>query len=537
MKKNLFFSILWMLVFTQFSFAQSDFPYEIVLNPVSVPNLPNLHSYAYAQHQGKWLIIGGRKDGLHPRQPFNSFPASQNNTNIYVVDVSNRQVWSASVDVLPTNLKEQLQSTNMNFYQDTDTLYIIGGYGFSASQNKHITYPYLTSVQVSSLINAITNGANITPYFKQIQNDIFAVTGGHLKKLKNYFYLVGGHRFDGRYNPMGNPTFTQTYTNQIRKFTINNSGSQLSFGNYSEIYDEVHLHRRDYNLLPQIFPNGEQGFTISSGVFQINADLPFLYPVDIKESGYTPITDFNQYLSHYHSAVACLYDSLNNNMHSVFFGGMSQYYYQNGSLVQDNLVPFVKTISRLTRDKNGKLTEYKLSTEMPTLQGASAEFIPNLNLPHYSNKVIKLSEINQERFLIGHIFGGILSTALNPFSSNQTNLTAADNSIYEVWLQKISPSAISEMIVNGKNPYDIEILPNPFRNTFKIKFYTDKPVRMSYILSNSLGQVVFESEEKRYNMGENQVNVRVSKQVAQGLLYITAIFDDKHYVTRKIIHN
>ena len=117
---------------------------------------------------------------------------------------------------------------------------------------------------------------------------MFAVTGGHLGKIGNTFYLIGGHRFDGRYNPMGHPTYTQTYVDGIRKFTINNSGSQLSYANYTSITDEVHLHRRDYNLLPQIFPDGTEGYTLSSGVFQPTIDLPFLYPVDITASGYQP---------------------------------------------------------------------------------------------------------------------------------------------------------------------------------------------------------------------------------------------------------
>ena len=148
---------------------------------------------------------------------------------------------------------------------------------------------------------------------------------------------------------MGHPTFTQTYTDQIQKFTIDNSGNQLSYDNYTSISDPVHLRRRDYNLIPQIFPDGTEGYTISSGVFQATVDLPFLYPVDINANGYMPITNFNQYLSNYHSATACLYDDASNQMHAIFFGGMSQYYYQDGELIQDDQVPFVKTISRLTR--------------------------------------------------------------------------------------------------------------------------------------------------------------------------------------------
>jgi hypothetical protein len=38
---------------------------------------------------------------------------------------------------------------------------------------------------------------------------------------------------------------------------------------------------------------------------------------------------------------------------------------------------------------------------MPSLKGASAEFIPNKLLPHFENEVIKLDEINENEFVIG----------------------------------------------------------------------------------------------------------------------------------------
>jgi len=272
--------ILYKIVFfliSSFAISQTTFDYQVQLNPITIPNFPGIHSYAFAQHNGKWLIIGGRVDGIHARQPFNAFPASSNNTNIYVVDIATNQFWSASVNSLTT----------------------VGGYAFSATANDHITFNKMTSVDVPNLINAVINGTSIASNFKQMTDENLAVNGGHLAKISNTFYLVGGHRFDGRYNPMNNPTFRQTYTNSIKKFQIDNSGSQLSISNYQVVTDAVHLHRRDYNLLPQVFPNGELGYTISSGVFQINVDLPFLYPVDIKETGYFPQTTFNQYLSNY----------------------------------------------------------------------------------------------------------------------------------------------------------------------------------------------------------------------------------------------
>lgn len=522
-----------LLMFLQSSIAQSNFEYDVVLTPVSVSGLPGLHSYAFAQHNGKWLIIGGRKDGLHARQPFNAFPGAQNNTDMYVVDIATQQSWSASVNSLPTGIKEQLQSTNMNFYQDGDTLFIIGGYAYLATAADHKTFNNLTSVDVPNLINAIVAGIPITSYFKQISNDDFAITGGQLGKIGNTFYLVGGHRFDGRYNPMNNPTFTQTYSNAIRKFTIDNSGSNLSYANYEEIVDAVHLHRRDYNLLPQVFPNGELGYTISSGVFQIAVDLPFLYPIDIKAGGYFPQMQFNQYLSNYHSGKACLYDATNNRMHNLFFGGISQYFYQAGNLIQDNTVPFVKTISRTTRLADGSLFEYQLPIEMPNLKGAGAEFIPNENLPHYSNEVIQLSNITADEFVIGHLFGGIQSSSPSPFTNNQTNLTSADPAVYQVKLVK-NPLLNSPQI-DGKNPFSFTISPNPTsNNTVRIEFDMPYAAKLNYMLTSLEGKLVEEGEIEDAIVGKNEMSFDIST-VNSKMVIITFIFDDKFYVSQKVI--
>ena len=512
--------------------GQNSFNYAVELDPVDISDLPGLHSYAFGQHEGKWLIIGGRKDGMHARQPMFSFPQSQNNADIYVVDINAQQFWSASLDVLPAGLKEQLQSTNMNFYQEHDTLYIIGGYAYSASANQHITFPNLTSIQVNPVINAIINGESIAPFIKQISDPVFAITGGQLGKIDNTFYLVGGQKFDGLYNPMGGPTFTQTYSNQIRKFTIDNSGSQLSYGNYDTVTDEVHLRRRDYNLLPQIFPDGSEGYTISSGVFQANVDLPFLYPVDINASGYTPITTFNQYLSNYHSAKAALFDSSNNEMHSLFFGGMSQYYYQNGNLIQDDQVPFVKTISRLTRFSNGELQEFELPVEMPGLKGASAEFIPNNSLPHYPSEIIKLSSITQDTMLIGHIYGGITSPTLNPFSNFQTSTTSADPTIYAVKLIRNAPVSVQK--IDGNNPYTLSVYPNPVISEFTVEFNLDQLSEIYFFLTNTKGQIINQGSIYAIDIGMNKRTIKIERSIPPQSLFITVIFDGKFFISKQI---
>lgn len=71
----------------------------------------------------------------------------------------------------------------MSFYQDENTLFIIGGYGFSTSANDHVTFANLTSIDVPGVINAIVSGTSISGYFKQITNNNLAITGGQLGKM------------------------------------------------------------------------------------------------------------------------------------------------------------------------------------------------------------------------------------------------------------------------------------------------------------------------------------------------------------------
>ncbi len=524
---------LVLLLFPIVLFAQNNHPYTVDIQSIKIEGLPGIQSYAFAQADGKWLIIGGRLDGLHSRQPNSSFPESQNNTSIYVIDIDQRKFWTTPLSPLSVGLQEQLQSTNMNFVQDKDTLYIIGGYAYSASKGDHTTFDKLTTISVSSLIDAVMNSQSITPYFRQISDTAFAVTGGQLGKIDDTFYLVGGQKFDGRYNPMGHSTYRQEYTHQIRNFKVDNAGSQLSFSGYGSTTDGVHLRRRDYNLTPQIFPDGKHGYTIWSGVFQLNKDLPFLYPVDIQKNSYEGITTFNQYLSHYHSATANMYDSANNEMHTYFFGGLSEYFYENGSLKHDVNVPFVKTISRITRLGDGSLKEYHLPVSMPGLNGAGAEFIANRNLSSGFDGILSQDDFLQDTVVIGYIYGGISSTSRNPFINNQTSSTAADASIYKVRLIKDISSDINE--IEGKNPYGFTVLPNPITNKINIEFYGPDNGSLSYFISNEVGEIIRRGDLVNELGNRNKWSLVVDREWASHTLVLTLIVDDRYYLSRKII--
>jgi len=531
--KQLLLSISLLFVGVFSTNAQHDFEYKVVLNPVTVNNMPGLHSYAFAQHNGKWLLIGGRTDGLHSRQPFSSFPSSNNNSSIYVVDVNKNQVWSSSLSSLSTNIQEQLQSTNMNFHQIADTLYVIGGYAYSNSQNDHITFPFLTTITVSTLIDDIVNGASIVSNFKQIEDTTFAVCGGQLNQINNTLYLVGGQKFTGRYNPMGHATYVQKYTNQIRSFTVNNAGTQLSFDNYKVTTDPVHLRRRDYNLMPVIQTDRTEGLMISAGVFQSTVDLPFLYPVQINAKGYTPIPSFNQYLSHYHSAHASLFDSTNNKMHMLFFGGMSQYYYQDSTLIKDDQVPFVKTISRLSRSSSGALKEFQLETKMPELIGASAEFIVNQQTNHTTSDLIKLPSNSVDTLSIGHIVGGIYSATLNPFAANQTSTTKAHTTVYEVILVK--DETVSAQPIDGSNPYHVTFYPNPIEDHIDLQFEALANTSVAYYVSNTVGQILTSGEFTPEIIGSTTHRIQLDPSISAQALNVTLVFDSKYFVTKTVV--
>ena len=521
-----FFSTLHTLV------AQTtNFPYEIRLKADSIQGFDGLHSFAWGQRGSKLVLIGGRPDGMHARQPFNAFPASQNNQQIQVIDLNTKEIWTRSLQELAIPLQEQLQSTNMNFYQDGNELILTGGYAYSNTANDHITFPYLTRINLDGLISAFMLNQPISLFFEQIQDERFAVTGGNLAKIGAQYYLVGGHRFDGRYNPMNNPTFVQTYVDGLKKFELSAPGSPLTVSNYQLVTDQINLHRRDYNLLPHIYPDSSFGYLISSGVFQLNADLPFLYPVEIHPTSHVAVNGFSQYLSNYHSAKFSAYDASTSSMHHIFLGGISQYYYQNGTLINDPNVPFVKTISRLSQAPDGSYHEYVLNQEMPALLGASAEFIPKEDLPFYNQEIIDLNALAPDSVLIGYLVGGIKSTALNPFTQNNTAQTSANAIFYEVWLKQSAAGSIEVPEQNAS--IHVTIFPNPASAQLNLDFNLTQKANVELFILDQQGKLVHEVYYEKVKNAKKVIDIK-GLGLVSGTYTLQFILDDQHTLTKTI---
>lgn len=528
------FTIFLLLFSLNFNLIAQD-PFYIALEPMSIPELGGIQSYAYAQHDGKWLIVGGRLDGLHRRQPWAAFDVAGHNTQMIVVDPVAGLKWTCDLTSLPLALQDQLSSTNMQFEQDGDYLYLVGGYGYSQIVNDHITYPNLSAIHVADLMTAIINGTGIDSYIRQVVDQGFAVTGGHLDKLYGTYYLTGGQRFDGAYNPMGMPTFTQTYTNAIRKFNIIDNGSVISITHLNGFQDSLLLHRRDFNVVSQIFPNGDNGLTAFSGVFQITADIPYLNAVNIDSNSYNEASSFSQYYNHYHCAYLPLYSEDNNEMHTVFFGGIAQYYESDGNLIQDNNVPFVKTIARVTRDASNQLTEYKMPIEMPSFIGASSELIKNKNLAHYDNGIIKLDSIIDDSVLVGYIYGGIKSSARNIFFTNDGTQSSTENQIYKVYLLKDDPLSIDKINEQSNSNFKMQLYYNTELKSLEIGYNIIEKEDVEIRIYTLDGRCIHESKVNANELlfGKNTHSVDLKNALSNGMLIININYKGER-ITQKI---
>ncbi len=521
---------------SSFSFSQTA-PFEISIEPFEITNLGGLQSFAHGQDNGKWLFVGGRLDGLHRRQPWASFDVAGHNNQLWVVDPVSQQQWSAPLTSLPTSIQEQLSSTNMEFHQEGDYLYCLGGYGFSATENDHTTYDKLTVINVPEVIDAIINNTSFTNSFRQITDGQFQVTGGHLRKIDGTFYLLGGQKFIGRYNPMGptnGPGFIQEYTNSVRKFDLVDDGTNITITHLPSHTDTALLHRRDYNAESQILTNGAQGITMFSGVFQTTVDLPFLNAVTVDANGYAEEPAFLQYYNHYHCPVLPLYSETNNEMHTVFFGGIAQFYDSNGILVQDDNVPFVNTIARVTRDANNDMAEYKLPIEMPALLGAGAEFIPNLNYPHFSNDVFKLDSLTQDSVLIGYIFGGISSSEPNIFFINDGTQSSANNQLFRVYLKRPSELSIDELNYSSTSTLNLLIYPNPNNGVLNISFHLTQPENVTISIFDAKGAIIAQEVVSGLSAGKNTITKEVRK-LKNGRSYFIQLETSTDKVTHKLI--
>lgn len=449
---------------------------------------------------------------------------------MYVVDPGLKKVWQKSVQDLPVPLREHLQSGNPNYVQVDDTLYIAGGYAYSRSANGHITFPYLTTIQISKLIAAIQEQQDIRDCFKQVHDTMFAVTGGQMTYMNRRFYLIGGHRFDGVYNPEGQPSFMQRYTNHIRSMVIQNNRNQITVSDHRTLYDAIHLHRRDYNLIPYVTDDGQILYTISGGVFQYDVNKSFSYPVDIMHDSYKPHIAFNQYLNLYHSAHVACYDEITRQSHVLFFGGIGAAYPNNQQMLRDSMLPFVNSVSLLSRLSDTLFQERLLDVQLSEYLGTSSVFIHHEEVPRYTSDMIMLSRNTNDTMLIGYLYGGIHSKTKHPFFENESRQqTGASNRLFRVYL--IQSDTAAQTIMDGSNPYlaRTRLLQNG--NKKQIELQAQRAGIIRYYGVNEKEEIIFFGQRQLKKSGQHRVSLRSFTQGTPGIHKLYLVFDDLFFTS------
>jgi hypothetical protein len=222
-------------------------------------------------------------------------------------------------------------------------------------------------------------------------------------------------------------------------------------------------------------------------------------------------------------------------MNTVFFGGIAQYYDSSGILVQDNNVPFVKTIARVERTSNGQMSEYKLPVELPNLLGAGAELIPNEALPKYANGVIKYDDLVDDTTLIGYIFGGISSSSKNIFFVNNGTQSSASNQIFKVKLIKNEAAAIDDLNEQSIGTLKLVTAPNPSNGSFEATYNLIAPSDVTITFSKLSGEITEIVKLKNQPQGTNTYKQDQLKNLADGAYFIRVDTQNETAIQKIII--
>jgi hypothetical protein len=223
-------------------------------------------------------------------------------------------------------------------------------------------------------------------------------------------------------------------------------------------------------------------------------------------------------------------------MHNVFFGGIAQYYEENGNIIQDDNVPFVKTIARVSRDANGQMTEYKLPIEMPDFLGAGSDFILLNDAPHFQNNVIQFDQLTADSTLVGFIYGGIASTDKNIFFTNTGTQSEASNIIFRVYVIKENSTSVDKLNYESTNPLSVQIYPNPTTESFNLKFYLKETGNVIILVHSSDGKLIYENKLDNIAAGKNIINLTDLPPLPNDIYTITLQSNGKRSVQKLVIN-
>lgn len=477
-------------------------PYAIAVEAVDWPAKsapPGMHSFVHAVlDDGRWLLIGGRLNGLHTfwPQPVDidpnkgNFPPKFANPMMVVMHPEQGVLGTFDVRNLAPNLAAQLLSTNMSGHYDrsSDEFCLCGGYG--VKDESSITFPTLLRMPATGIADLImssldekTKTEKISAAIERIDDPMFAITGGALLKMDGVYYLVFGQLFDGEYSAfstleekertiVSRRPYAQLYSQAIRTFTINplrfeilSSGETRNADLKASVTEAASLapfHRRDGNFIAGIDPaTGRPNLIVLGGVFVPGEMAAYMTPITITGPGEYSMHSFQQTMSQYQCPVVGIHDPSSGAVWYTLFGGISHSWYHHTPKQQMNYnsgvrggfsdgLPFVTDISAVVHRKDGTFADFILPDPYPDFRlcGTSTGFALNPDLKVGSSGVFQLDDLQPGgSAILGYIFGGI--EANNPLTLHPGKNGAATRQLFRVTVTR-TPSPAIPAAANAK---------------------------------------------------------------------------------------
>ncbi len=133
----------------------------------------------------------------------------------------------------------------------------------------------------------------------------------------------------------------------------------------------------------------------------------------------------------------------------------------------------------------------------------------------YKSEIIKLSQLNGDSNLIGHIYGGIYSPDSNPFTNNNTAVTNAHAVIYEVWILK--DVVTKTKALQGNNPLKVNVFPNPSKHDLTLSVLAPYAGDIDLLITNAEGKLLVELEFDGIPAGVSTLDLGDKLKLPNGL--------------------
>lgn len=430
-------------------------PFSVVISEdLSRPFLPALQSFVMATSDDNWLMFAGRTNGMHDFDDYTekSFPHQDFNTEIYACNSSYCK--SMSVSDIPMPYQSMFRATNLQHYQDGNYLYITGGYGENPNKTNNIledwdTYDYMAKIDLKGMIAAI-NANSKTALNASIvfgKDSAVEATGGELFKMGDYFYLTGGHKFNGVFQHGKSGTSTQVYLNAVHRFKLTEANGNLTVTDLTKITDGLsdsltQFRRRDLPVSTGLRLNNETlepSVIMYSGVFTspqnnipgLKSDAAFTNPIHLFNDGTYKLDDsYTQGTNIYAAANFSAYDGNTKTLHSTIIGGIGD---KSGGHGFTN-----KVLTINTPLLGGKTTEtLQDSISSNHMFGAESNIIlSNAKKISNSDDVFDITNMSSGDIMqIGTFYGGIEADIPNPggFGSGKSK---ASNKLWSISIKK-----------------------------------------------------------------------------------------------------